>query len=180
MLVSAMCSPIIALFAKSDGTYPAWLYWAFGTRDCPVWGDDRYLEQDMPWVKPYPLWLKRYFLTVAWNVRNPAYSLSQYTAAVVLHHPWDYQHSGDAYVDIGYNVIDRKARLNLGSLIRTVENDGEKYFDYIKADRWGASNYGWMVRFGWNLELDSCGKCDRIKRRCLNVGVRPLINLVHN
>lgn len=180
MIVSAVCSPLIALFARQDGTYPAWLFWAFGTRDCPVWGDERYLEQDMAWVKPYPLWFQRYILTVAWNVRNPAYSFSQFTAAVVLRNPWDYKRTGDEYVDIGYNVSDRKARLNLGSLLRTVESDGDKYFDYIKAARWGSSNYGWMVRFGWNLELDALDRFDREKRRCLNVGIRPLINLVHN
>lgn len=178
MLVSAIFSPVIALFAKSDGTYPAWLYWAFGTRDCPVWGDDRYLEQDMAWVKQFEQeqWLQRYILTVAWNCRNPAYSFSQYTAAVVILNPINYSQKGDSYVDIGYNVSDRKARLNLGTQLRRVESDGRSYFEYVKAARWGNTNWGYMVNFGWNLEAIE----NRNKLRCLNVGIRPLINLVHN
>jgi len=174
MVINAACSPLIALFINRNGYLPSWLSW-FQTADNPAIGDAIYGNKEAAFTAKYPRWLAYYIRGVMWGCRNPAYGFSNATGLTINLDVFfmPYKVVGDENVDIGFDEATQKPIYTLGTVYRTLWNgDGKQYFDWKHAGRWSA-NYGFMVRFGWNLDPALLNG----QRRSLYVDVRPRIAL---
>lgn len=152
-------------------TYPAWLGW-FQPDDTPAIGDEMYGEREAAFTKSYPVWLARYVRGVMWGCRNPAYGWLAARGIVIPGTQYDFTAYGNPNIDIG----DFGA--TFGKCYRTATINGFDYFDWkLVSDRdWlfrHSKDYGWMLRFGWNLSAPF--KIGEVRN--LYVDVRPRIKL---
>lgn len=71
-LVAYVLSPILPLFANSEGWLPNWLYW-FQTPDASIDGDTGWKStKKHPTVNKLPRYVRR----VLWLIRNPSYGFN--------------------------------------------------------------------------------------------------------
>jgi hypothetical protein len=167
MAVQMVFSPLIAAFVRSDGHLPKWLSW-FEPTDTPAIGDENFHNNQMSWTK------SNYLYAMFWGWRNPAYGFSA-KCGIKVDAPQYYTQSGQYKVDIGRNQLTGDAIVLLGSLYRTVYNQGTRYWQYRRAGAW-SKNYGWMIELGWNLELPFTDG----EVRSLHIYIRPRISLKDN
>ena len=164
----ALLSPWLVILQRD--TYPALLGW-FQPDDTPAIGDAMYGNNEALFTKSYPVWLARYVRGVMWGCRNPAYGWLAARGIKILYQP-TVAISGNPNIDIG----DFGA--TFGKCYRTASINGVDYFDWkLVSDRdWlfrHSNEYGWMIRFGWNLAAPfRAGEV-----RNLYVDVRPRIKL---
>lgn len=74
-LIAWPLTPLVVLFAKSDGNLPNWLYW-FGTPDNTLDGDGGWKSESRPYRQentPY----QRYINRCHWLWRNSAYGFGE-------------------------------------------------------------------------------------------------------
>lgn len=143
---------------------PKRLGW-FQTDDNLCTGDDSFKQNEMAGVTDL------YVICSAWLRRNPAYGWLA-ARGVVIPTGFNYTCIGDPLIDIG----DFGARF--GVCYRTATINGKRYFDWkLVGNRdWlgrPSKDYGYMVRFGWNLAAPF--KTGEVRN--LYVDVRPRIKL---
>ncbi|KAF0205482.1 MAG: hypothetical protein FD173_925 [Gallionellaceae bacterium] len=153
-------------------TYPAVLGW-FQPDDTPAIGDAMYGAKEAAFTASYPVWLARYVRSVMWGCRNPAYGwlAARGIRADRIEVELVY---GDPFIDIG----DFGARF--GKCFRKATINGKRYFDWkLVGNRdWlgrPSKDYGYMVRFGWNLAVGYSPMPETTRN--LYVDVRPRIKL---
>lgn len=151
----------IAPFVRKDGNYPTLLRAWFQPDDTLAIGDVMLGNNEAH------TYANNYYLrAVVWGCRNPAYgwlarcgiSTADYSLV---------KFSGAPGVDIG----DFGAKF--GSYFKVAKCAGRYYFDYKKVGRWFGTNYGYQIRFGWNLDADFSPIAGTV--RGLQVEVRPKV-----
>ena len=158
MAIQFCFSWFIALFVKADGHYPTLLK-IFEPYDTLATGDQMFWDNEMKGIT------SNYRRALAWGMRNCGYGAMGYMG-FKCDKVTDFISNGPE-IDIGdFGYV-------LGSVTRTVRNNGTKYFDYKRAGRWSES-YGWMIQFGWSLNFGAYHPGD-IRRLCLDI--RPRIKL---
>jgi len=166
MIVQFCFSWWIALFVKSDGTYP-YLLKVFQPYDTLAIGDQMFLDNEMAYTKKWHWWFRNYWCAFNWGQRNAGYGAMGYTGFKTGRVTW-YAHYGKD-VDIGDHGY------TIGTSEATAINDTKVYFNYKRAGRL-SKNYGWMVEFGWVLKGIKARMPGEICRLCLDV--RPIIKLM--
>jgi hypothetical protein len=152
-------APVIARFMDmKTQMLPKRLGW-FQTDDNLCTGDDSFKNKEMAGITDM------YVICAAWLRRNPAYGWLSARGVKILYLP-TVTVTGNPNIDIG----DFGA--TFGKCYRTASINGFDYFDWKLVGRW-SENYGYMLRFGWNLAAPfSLGEV-----RNLYVDVRPRIKL---
>jgi len=152
---------MIALSVTRDGhlrLFPS----LFEPTDSLAIGDNEYWNTEMSYAKNWPWWIKNYWLSLNWGMRNPAYGFAS-LAGFDLYNPTQVSFKGESNIDVGW------AGAVIGSSLTTLINgDGKKYFEYRKIFRWN-SRYVCFIQLGWSLSNFEVG------RKHLCVYIRPWI-----
>lgn len=140
-LVAFPLTPIIVLFAKSDGYLPKWLNW-FQTFDAPLDGDLSWLNN-----RPYKSEsgrYQRYINRCYWLWRNSLYGFSRSVLGVKHIEGEDLLLTGD--------VQTSETSSHSGSVLRKLYQNGELVaFQYYRVSQWGSSSKCTRLNIGWKL-----------------------------
>ena len=146
MLFQFCFSWLIALSVTTEGHlrfFPS----IFEPTDSLATGDQMYWDNEMSYTKNWRWqWFKRYWLALNWGMRNPAYGFADYAGFSAIN-PVEFTTTadlGDKDIDVGF------AGTVAGSVYRTVETEGKKYFEYRKIKRRN-SNIVWYLQMGWSI-----------------------------
>lgn len=149
-LTNFILSPIIALFINKDGYLPIWLNW-FQTQDNPAWGMKPFAQTK--WGGSTNDW----WCGVVWATRNPGYGYDYKVGAEVTE-GFTYKTSNEFGLEwrgIGEGKVSRaeflaSMKFYEGSLYRTLECAGKKYWEWVWVKKWSESHYC-RIKLGWAL-----------------------------